>query len=77
MRGLTTDTDDAAIVEAVIRVGHGLHLNVMALGSETDEQLDILANFDREEAQSYLVGKPVSPEQFTNWIEAHHRVRTV
>ena len=74
VRGLTIDTDDAAIVQAVIRLGHSLRLKVTAEGVETDKQLAILRDLGCDEAQGYLFCMPVPPDELTVWIEAQDQV---
>lgn len=75
VRGLTTDTDDAAITEAVIRLGHGLRLDVIAEGVETGEQLEILADFGCEKAQGYLFCKPLPPDALVAWVLAWQKAK--
>jgi diguanylate cyclase (GGDEF)-like protein/PAS domain S-box-containing protein len=75
VRGLTTDADDAAIVKAVIQLGHNLRLTVIAEGVEADEQLAVLRDLGCDEAQGYLFCRPVPPDEFTAWVEARHQLR--
>jgi diguanylate cyclase (GGDEF)-like protein/PAS domain S-box-containing protein len=48
----------ATIVRAVIALGHGLDLPVVAEGVETKEQLKFLADESCNEIQGYFVGRP-------------------
>ena len=48
----------AAIIRAVIALGRGLDLPVVAEGVETEEQREFLANEHCNEIQGYLIGKP-------------------
>lgn len=48
----------ATIIRAVIALGRGLDVPVLAEGVETEEQLKFLANEGCNEIQGYLLGKP-------------------
>lgn len=58
-----TDTVDAAIVRAIIEMGHGLGLEVIAEGVETKEQLAFLAEHGCDQIQGYFISKPLAPEK--------------
>ena len=61
---LETDTDDAAIVEAVLALGRALGLEVVAEGIETAMQQAFLLARGCDEGQGYLYGRPVPAESF-------------
>jgi EAL domain-containing protein (putative c-di-GMP-specific phosphodiesterase class I) len=64
VRDITTDPDDAAIVQAIIAMSAALGLNVIAEGVEAVEQREFLAIRGCFHYQGYLFGKPVTIEQF-------------
>jgi len=57
---IATDPDDATIVRTIIALGHNLGLKVVAEGVESEEQLRFLRSNFCDEAQGYLMGRPVS-----------------
>ena len=57
---IASDPDDATIVRTIIALGHNLGLKVVAEGVESDEQLRFLRSNLCDEAQGFLLGRPVS-----------------
>jgi diguanylate cyclase (GGDEF)-like protein len=58
-----TDSDDAEIVNAIIRLAHALKLRVVAEGVEKPEQVAFLKGQGCDEIQGYVVAKPLPPDQ--------------
>jgi len=69
VRDIARDTDSAAIVKAVISLGHILNLRVIAEGVEDQEQYNFLLENGCDEVQGYLLGKPMPAEDFTRRLE--------
>ena len=59
IRDITTDSDDAAIVGAIISMAHNMGLKVIAEGVETQQQLDFLYSLQCDEVQGFLFSPPV------------------
>jgi len=59
--GLGTDPQCERIVEALTGLGHGLGVDVVVEGVETEQQREILTSMGAEHAQGYLFGRP-SPD---------------
>ena len=55
---LHCDAQSDSIVRAIIDLGHGLGLSVIAEGVETQAQFDFLAQEGCDELQGYFIGRP-------------------
>ena len=70
VRDLEQDSDDAAIVSAIVALGQALGLRIVAEGVETDGQQDFLTRLGCDSLQGYLLGQPVPAEQFMDEWQA-------
>jgi diguanylate cyclase (GGDEF)-like protein len=61
---IPASADDAAIARAIIAMAHSLHLQVIAEGVETAEQLAFLAADSCDEIQGYYISRPVPVQEF-------------
>lgn len=61
--------NNQAIIRAIIALGRALSLTVTAEGVESQEQLDILRQYDCEEAQGYFLDRPMQPAQLRGTLE--------
>jgi diguanylate cyclase (GGDEF)-like protein/PAS domain S-box-containing protein len=61
---LGRNPQSAAIVRAVIGLGHGLEMSIVAEGVETQEQLGFLADEGCDAVQGYFIGKPLPIGQY-------------
>jgi EAL domain-containing protein (putative c-di-GMP-specific phosphodiesterase class I) len=58
----------AAIVRAVIDLGHGLEMSIVAEGVETQEQLGFLSEEGCDAVQGYFIGKPAPIGQYATLV---------
>jgi EAL domain-containing protein (putative c-di-GMP-specific phosphodiesterase class I) len=65
---LGRNPQSAAIVRAVIGLGHGLEMSIVAEGVETQEQLSFLAEQGCDSVQGYFIGKPLPIEQYDTLV---------
>ncbi len=72
IRGLggSDDAFDRPLVDAIIKMSESLHLEVIAEGVETPEQLDALRELGGRVAQGFLWSEPLTKEQVRDWMTA-------
>lgn len=63
-------SDAASIIRAISDLSEALGIKVLAEGVETRSQLDILRAEGCNQAQGYLIGRPMEPGQITDLIHA-------
>lgn len=66
---VTQDSEDAAIVNAIIQLGHSLSLKVIAEGVEYQDQLDFLKEHGCDEYQGYFFSKPIPEEDLVELVQ--------
>jgi diguanylate cyclase (GGDEF)-like protein/PAS domain S-box-containing protein len=69
VRGIGQDRNDTSLVSAIISMAHSLHLNVLAEGVETPEQIRFLLEKGCRSAQGYYYSQAVAAEAFTELLE--------
>jgi len=69
VRDVNIDADDAAIVDAILAMSRRLHLDVVAEGVETKEQLAFLQKNGCERVQGYFFSKPLDFDSFGTFVE--------
>jgi EAL domain-containing protein (putative c-di-GMP-specific phosphodiesterase class I) len=62
---LGRDTQDAALVKAIISMAKGLNMEVVAEGVETETQKSALTELNCDLLQGYLVSQPLPAEKIT------------
>jgi EAL domain-containing protein (putative c-di-GMP-specific phosphodiesterase class I) len=63
-------------VAAIVAMGHGLGLEVVAEGVETEEQLAVLRRLGCDGAQGYLLGRPAEPRVIEDRVLAERAALT-
>ena len=71
VRDLTPDSDDGAIVMAIIAMAQKLKLTVLAEGVETKEQLEFLKAHQCNYAQGYFFSRPVPAQECEKLLKLH------
>ena len=68
VRDITTDDNDAMIVETIISMAGNLGLDVIAEGVETQEQLKFLTEKGCQHFQGYYFSRPLASKDFEQYV---------
>lgn len=68
VKGIVSDADDTAIVQAIIGLGHSLRLKVVAEGVETENQLTYLQDHGCDEVQGFYFSRPIPSGSCKQWL---------
>jgi diguanylate cyclase (GGDEF)-like protein len=74
---ITTNAGDAAIAKAIIGMGHGLQLNVIAEGVETAGQLQLLRESGCDQIQGFYFSGPVPADEFGEMLRTRKSIREI
>jgi diguanylate cyclase (GGDEF)-like protein len=77
VRDMTIDSEDAALVAAIIAMGHSLNIPVVAEGIETAEQLAILTANGCDMGQGFYIGRPLSFDELLQWFANEARWKLI
>lgn len=70
--GLPNNSDDVAIVRAILAMSKHLNMNVVAEGIETQEQLDFLRDNGCQMGQGFLFSKAVPAEELSELLKKNN-----
>ena len=73
---MTEDADDMAIVSSIIALAHGLDLNVVAEGVETEEQGKLLRLLRCDQMQGFLCSAAVAKDKLEEILKSQSDVAT-
>ena len=68
VRDITRDSDDQAIVTAIVQMAHSLGMTTIAEGVETQAQLDFLRVKGCDAIQGYLFSRPLTAADLTAFL---------
>lgn len=73
---ITEDSDNRAIVTAIVSLGQSLGLRIIVEGIETEEQLDFIRGQGGDEAQGFHIGRPLPASRLREWLRSGPGVAT-
>lgn len=68
IQNLTSESEDEALVRAIIAMGHSLSMDVIAEGVEEEDQLIRLAELGCDIIQGYFYSKPLPVNEFHKFV---------
>ena len=72
IKDVLANSEDAAIVEAIISLAHSLRLKVIAEGVETEAQLDFLRSLGCDQYQGYYCSPAVPAQEFAEMMRTRN-----
>jgi diguanylate cyclase (GGDEF)-like protein/PAS domain S-box-containing protein len=77
IRDLSINHEDKAIIQAIIALGHGLKLHVIAEGVETKQQLAYLSEKESDAVQGFLLSKPLPDDLLREFFKENVKLMNV
>ena len=71
IKDLVAGNQDSTLVRGIIAMAQDLGLRVVAEGVETQTAMDVLRAANCDEAQGYLIARPLTPDAFERWLASH------
>jgi PAS domain S-box-containing protein len=72
---MDSDPENREIVRAIIMLAHNLGLKVVAEGTETEEQINLLKQLNCEMAQGYFFSRPADDQAMLKLLAGNHSAR--
>lgn len=66
---MLTDSQNEAIVKTTLQLAGNMNLEVVAEGVEDEETLRYLSEAGCQQAQGYVLSKPLPPADFLEWLK--------
>ncbi len=73
VQDISNNSQDMALISAVIAIGRSFNMTVVAEGVETKEQLELLQNLECETIQGYWLSRPLKEEDVLQFLSQHER----
>lgn len=69
---LTDNPQDLAIIAALIELGEGFNLRIVAEGVENQEQIDLLKQLGCKQMQGFWFGRPLAADEASKLLQLNH-----
>jgi len=69
---LTNDPQDLAVIAALIELGEGFDLRIVAEGVENQEQIDLLKQLGCKQMQGFWFGRPLAADEASKLLQLNH-----
>lgn len=73
INNIADDEEGLAMVEIILAMAKNLHLDVVAEGVETRQQLELLKSRQCGFSQGFYMAKPMSKSDFEQWLQTDHQ----
>lgn len=70
IKDFETDTKRSNLVEAIIKLGHILDMNIVVEGVERVEQYTLLQKYGTNEVQGYYISRPIEQDDFGKLLKS-------
>jgi len=77
LRRLLEPKGSLPVVQSIVRLAHGMHLNVVAEGVETESELDLVRVLGCDKVQGHVYGPAVGPEQAGELLRSSEAARAL
>ncbi|HXJ00246.1 MAG TPA: EAL domain-containing response regulator [Micropepsaceae bacterium] len=71
VREMASSADASLIVSVIVNLGHGLHLELIAEGIETEHTKNMLIGMGCKTGQGYFFSRPMPAGAVTDWVARH------
>lgn len=75
IQGIAAGSENYAATKAIIELGHALNTKVVAVGVETQSELEILCELGIDFVQGYFISEPLALDQLQNALRFKDRLR--
>ena len=69
---LTDNSQDLAVIAALIELGEGFDLRIVAEGVENQEQVDLLKQLNCKQMQGFWFGRPMAADEASKLLQLNH-----